>query len=254
MIIIPANPVVYRATISGLRISSVAGTAFLDACAGLVPYADGNHRIEIYDSAGRQLVGYLSAQGAGETLDVEKLTDPGFEAWTSASNLTSYTEGSQISVAQETTEIHGGSNSCKLTENGTGGIGGSTNNSLYQSGGTAGMMLKCSAWIKRSSGAAAFQIGTGYTIAASQASAADWTQVSGYATLVLSTYMCTMGAAAASNVFFVDDASCKQVLAPSTDGVTIVSTKGGAVPNFAAVNASFTLNAASYYCIVRKMR
>ena len=62
------SQVVYSGTISGLRISSVDGTAFIDACAALVPYADGNHLVEIYDASGRLLRGYLAAAGDGEDL------------------------------------------------------------------------------------------------------------------------------------------------------------------------------------------
>ena len=71
MIILFSQPVVYRGTISSLRISSVDGTAFLDNCAALVPYADGNHLVEIYDASGRMLRGYLGAAGTGETLGDE---------------------------------------------------------------------------------------------------------------------------------------------------------------------------------------
>ncbi|MGB3988660.1 MAG: hypothetical protein WBK67_03165, partial [Minisyncoccales bacterium] len=73
------NPVVYSGTISGLRISSVDGTAMLDACAALVPYADGSHLVEIYDASGRMLRGYLSAAGDGEDLGAETLV------WTNGS-------------------------------------------------------------------------------------------------------------------------------------------------------------------------
>jgi hypothetical protein len=51
-----------------------------------------------------------------------------------------------------------------------------------------------------------------------------------------------------------DDITIKQVLTPTTDGVTIVSTKGGGVFNFTYKNAGFVYNAASYYVIVRKVR
>ena len=46
----------------------------------------------------------------------------------------------------------------------------------------------------------------------------------------------------------------KQVLTPSSSGATIVSAKGGTTYNFAYKDTSFTYNAASYYCIVSKVR
>ena len=49
-------PTLITGTATGMRISSVDGTAFLDNCAALVPYADGNHLLN-YDSANRMLRG-----------------------------------------------------------------------------------------------------------------------------------------------------------------------------------------------------
>ena len=46
----------------------------------------------------------------------------------------------------------------------------------------------------------------------------------------------------------------KAITAPSSSGATIVSAKGGTTYNFAYKNTSFTYNAASYYCIVSKVR
>jgi hypothetical protein len=54
--------------------------------------------------------------------------------------------------------------------------------------------------------------------------------------------------------FTIADLAVKQVLTPSADGATIVSAKGGATANFQYKNASFTYNAASYYCLIRKAR
>jgi len=67
-----SSNVVYRATLTGLRISSVNGTALIDNAGATVPtLADGNHLIEIYDSAGLALKGYLKAAGDGEDLGAE---------------------------------------------------------------------------------------------------------------------------------------------------------------------------------------
>lgn len=50
------------------------------------------------------------------TEGAEKLTDPGLEAWTSATNLTSYTEtiAGTSTVNQDTVEMHGGANCARL--------------------------------------------------------------------------------------------------------------------------------------------
>ncbi|MFO8145407.1 MAG: hypothetical protein R6T89_06755 [Candidatus Syntrophosphaera sp.] len=64
---------VYSDTITGLRISAVDGTAFVDAAADITTYADGNHLLEIEDSLGNIASGVLSAQGSGETLGSEEI-------------------------------------------------------------------------------------------------------------------------------------------------------------------------------------
>ena len=69
--ILPSKKILYSGTITGLRISSVAEKSFLDACAALVPYADGESDIYIYDSVGEFLKATLKAQGTGETLSGE---------------------------------------------------------------------------------------------------------------------------------------------------------------------------------------
>jgi hypothetical protein len=61
----------YDATISGLRISAVDGTAFLDNCAAITGYADGAHLVRVFDSSNRLLTGVLAAQGSGETLGMD---------------------------------------------------------------------------------------------------------------------------------------------------------------------------------------
>ena len=52
----------------------------------------------------------------------------------------------------------------------------------------------------------------------------------------------------------IDNVSIRPVTAPSTDGITIVSGKGGTTYNFAYKDAAFAYNAASYYAIVKKVR
>jgi hypothetical protein len=70
--ILTGKQVKYRGTVTGLRISAVDGTAFIDNAGATIPtYADGNHQIEIYDSDNRILRGVLKAAGTGETLSDE---------------------------------------------------------------------------------------------------------------------------------------------------------------------------------------
>ena len=70
--ILTGKQVKYRGTVTGLRISAVDGTAFIDAAnSSITDLADGNHQIEIFDSVGRFLKGFLKLVGAGETLSDE---------------------------------------------------------------------------------------------------------------------------------------------------------------------------------------
>jgi hypothetical protein len=62
--------IVYKGTISDLRISAVDGTAFIDNCSAITTYADNAHRVEIYDSAGKRLVGIAKEAGSGESLEI----------------------------------------------------------------------------------------------------------------------------------------------------------------------------------------
>ena len=61
---------VFRGSLTGLRISAVDGTAFVDNAGATLPtYADGYHEISIYDSSGYELKGILKAQGTGENYE-----------------------------------------------------------------------------------------------------------------------------------------------------------------------------------------
>ena len=60
---------VHQSTLTGLRISAVDGTAFVDNGSALTPYADGNHQVSIFDSSGRELRGVLKAVGWGENYE-----------------------------------------------------------------------------------------------------------------------------------------------------------------------------------------
>ncbi len=70
---------VYSDTVSGLTIASADGTALIDNVAAIVAYMDGNHLVEIEDSAGNIISAILVSQGTGEvvgtTIDSGTLTE-----------------------------------------------------------------------------------------------------------------------------------------------------------------------------------
>lgn len=221
MLKLAPNPVVYRGTLAGLRISSVDGVALLDNCAALVPYADGLHRVEIYDSAGRQLVGYLSAQGAGETLSGDALSGWNFTSGWSPVAGASVVDANSFSNSTESKGIY---KAGILTIGALHKVvvDGSTTATVFDVIDTAGSLT--------------FVTGFG----------------TGYATPLANKnlYLRNKTGTGQTDITTLE---LYQVTAPSTDGVLIVSTKGGATRNFASVNASFVY-AASHYVVVRKMR
>jgi hypothetical protein len=221
-------PTLIKGTITGLRISAVDGTAFLDNCSALLPYADGNHRIEIYDASGRMLKGVLKAAGTGETLGDELQA-----GWTNSDSLpyeTFTSSGLDITEAAE-----------------TGVSGRAAGNSAM----TAGHLVKFGFSVTVNSGNISMSYyGKSATSAIAFAGQSDRIQMSagaqsGYQTLYVVNVYCGFRSEAAVN-FSISGYTNKQVLTPSSSGATIVSAKGGAIYNFASKDASFTYNAASY--------
>jgi hypothetical protein len=226
MILLPQK-VAYRGTISGLRISSVDGTAFLDACAALVPYADGSHLVEIYDASGRMLRGYLGAAGTGETLGTDVLAGWDFTSgWlavsgTTINDLNTFTtDGTAKGVCKEVL--------------------------------TAGVLYKRSYERTVSAGDNLFRTGSTGSLLV-DATDVGISTGSDYRTAYTPNLRVYLRSTSA-NQTDVTSLKCEQVLTPSTSGATIVSAKGGVTANFQYKNASFTYNAASYYCLIRRAR
>jgi hypothetical protein len=235
-------PTLITGTITGLRISSVNGTAFLDNCAALIPYADGNHQIEIYDSANRMLKGVLKAVGSGVTTSTVYTFDfsAGVDGWF-ASWITGYVVGSLVW---------------------------DTDHAVLTVAGNANSALRPS--IART---------LSMTVGALQFLEMDYSVVSGTAVITgeivggvfltsptntlsgTDTYITSQQTCAGPNynrlylyfngmdydfVLNINAVRVKAVTAPSSSGATIVSAKGGAIYNFTSKDASFTYNDASY--------
>jgi len=235
MLRLSPQPVAYRGTVTGLRISAVnggateSGGAFIDgANASITALADGLHSIEIFDSAGRMIKGVLKAAGSAEGLGTEIFDDTGFADDTKWDEGTGWLVASNVATATATNAL--------LTQNKS-----ITINRLYKfawdinsiTGGNVGTRLLGIS-------------GTYYGTTGSKV---------GYSTAI-DTQTSTVGFMNRISAFsgVIDNASLKQVLAPSTSGATIVSAKSGATYNFSYKNASFAYNAASYFVIVRTLR
>jgi len=240
MPIIPGReslPVVYRGTISSLRISSVDGTAFLDNCAALVPYADGNHLVEIYDASGRMLRGYLAAAGTGETYQTPVLDDDMSEDNTGnyIKNDCALTFDTDHYVMTQTNASHG------ITQNVLNSLYGLFRQTIVARLGTQANIALFNFPVTAPSSTLTGDYAT-YTYYVTQYLASPMQQ--GVFTYIGSNGLTT----------FIQGHQIAQVLTPSTSGATIVSAKGGETANFQYKNASFTYNAASYYCLIKRAR
>lgn len=235
-----AQSVVYRGTVTGLRISAVDGTAFVDNLpAGILALPlNGTNQIEIYDGAGMMIRGVLKAVGTGETLGSELVN-----VWTNhaVNPFETFTPGTG-------TDITSGINSAD-----TYGIAGK-NVAI-----PLGQLIRMAVTINTISGG---WNNYGFGISNHPDNAPSLfrlisTNAGTYQTMIVvgvgggpSIQAFTYGALDFSSSGF----SCTQVLTPSISGATIVSAKAGAVYNFGYKDANFTYNAAQYVCLIRKLR
>jgi len=214
---------VYKGTITGMRISAVDGTAFIDgANASVTALADGNHSIEIYDSSNRMLKGCLKAAGTSETLDGTKVANGTFDSDTLWGSHVNWTIADGVATAAN------------------------TNSNLQQTLVTTdGILLKSTFdWTH-----------TGGVLSADMES----TPASTYTTSGAKEFYRTVGTnkkirfygGSASGA--LDNVTSKQVLTPSALGATIVSAKAGETYNWTYKNPNFTYNAASYYVVIKKI-
>jgi hypothetical protein len=206
-------PTLITGTITGLRISAVDGTAFIDnAGATILTYADGNHRIEIYDSSNRMLKGVLKAAGTSATEGSDSART--FVAETGTPTIA----GDQITFSNA--------------------IEGVMESDYWINGG-----LYLVDWsIASYAGSGNFYLYGGGIVTTGISKSAN----GNYASYITSNSVNLRVASALGCSGIATINSIKQVLTPSASGVTIVSTKGGATQSFASKDASFTYNAASY--------
>lgn len=221
---------VYSDTITGLRISAVDGTAFVDEAAAITAYADGNHLLEIEDSLGNVASGVLSAQGSGEVLGTEQVS-----TWTNfMSSYETFSSSGQNIASAINTDSSGVAYAAVSVSTGelVKYIGDITINSGYFSN---GLLLR----LQRGAGTSAlFTRAAGshslYLTSVVDATSLEFTTTTGVD-------------------FSASNNSLKQVTAPSTSGAFIVSEIDGATQNFVSIPAGFTYNESSYICRVKKI-
>jgi hypothetical protein len=236
MFLLPTSQVKYKGTITGLRVSAVDGTAFIDgATSSVTDLADGNHSIEIYDSAGRMLRGVLKAAGTSEGLGSEEIV-----AWANAPS------GYEYETLTPNANGHDLDAIINSSATGRADFGSKTVSALYK--GVFNVTYTTGNGI---------QFGVGQGAGSFSPSVAMTTLAAGVNTVYVTNgtgIVNVLGIYNSVNVNGAMTASCKQVTAPSSAGATIVSAKAGETYNFSYKNASFTYNAASYYCIIRAIR
>lgn len=217
--------IVYSGTITGLRISSVAGTAFIDACADLVPYADAAHQIEIYDASARMLRGVLKAQGVAETLNTDVLAGFDFTSGWAPTRATVIDLNSFISTGSAGQDAY-----------------------LFKTStfAAAGRLYKSALVATATAGTVTFDNGNGAAYCLNNAT--------GYLTWGTNTSGVIKNVAAGNgSTTDVTTMTVQHVLTPSADGCTIQASKTDATENWGVVTSGFTYNP-SYAVIVRKLR
>jgi hypothetical protein len=216
---------VYSDTISGLRISAVDGTAFFDAGADLVAYADGNHLLEITDSGGKVLSAVIKAQGSGETVGSELVTNGTFDT------DSDWVKGTGWSISAG--EAHASGATDRIRQ-----FSIITNNTLYK------VAFEITSY---TSGTCRPVCGNGFR--------APESAVGSYVHYISSTevnnHFDFYGVALFTGS--IDNVSCKQVLSPSTSGATLVNEISGDTQNLFDVETGFAYNEASYTCTVKRI-
>lgn len=234
--LLKGQKVLYRGTVTGLRISAVDGTAFIDgANASITDLANGNNLIEVFDASGSMLRGFLKSQGVTEGLGDELVT-----GWTQ--------DGS---VPYNTLTVNANGHDIDSIIN-TGADLGRAISNLFM---TAGTLYRVVTDITLNSGTSPrlYSWRSGGTQTALTFNITD----ASYSYTALSTPFVDAGLSIYSINTDVNMSclfSVKQVLTPSSSGAVIISTKGGAVENWFYKNPSFTYNQAAYTVIVKAAR
>jgi len=209
------------------NLSIVDGKAFVtNPSVDLRPYI--GMKLSISDGS-KSLVGFGKAAGTGETLGDEILSDPTFDnasAWTVIQSGWSLSGGKGVKVSDATGRY------------------------MYETKPlTVGGLYKGHVTIDAISGSMSL-VFLGYSTFSTYKSVPGL--IEGYTTKTGPTLTNVgVNAGAASQTATIDDISAKQVLTPSSTGITIVSTKGGTTYNWAS-NGGINANAASYTITITK--
>ncbi len=244
--------------LANMRLSAVAGTAFVDfsSLGALAPYL--YHTLTITDSALKTLVGYIRAVGTGETT-LELIVNGDNEA-----AVNTFVEAARATNAQSNAVAHGGTYSEKVTSNGTPNNNfGTMSEAVSSNIATIGKLIKStSLWVYNPSIGGVGSLKSHYFLGGTSVYGTEnttkdtWIQFTlGYKTTVYSANYSSNFAGVRTDVitdptgkfFYTDDRSVLQVLTPSATGVTISSTAGGATYNWESQTSGFNYNDSAGY-------
>ncbi len=233
---IKPGPKGYSGTLSGFtcKLSTLNGRAFIltpsTSLAGFV-----NHKITL-TAGGKTLIGWIKAPGTGETLGVEKLSNPLF-----TDNVTGWAAANAATIAWAAGEL-------ELTITGAGGGFTQTVNGL-----ATGALYKRSATARSGTytGDMNFtNFGGSLAFGAVFTPVAVENTYSQYITATGTTDVFTLKrATTATGTGYYNAASEKQVLTPDTSGATIVSAQGGSTFNWTS-DDGIDPNSASFTAVI----
>ena len=197
----------------------------------------GTHLVEIYDSTGKAIAGVLGEQGTGETLGSEAITAVANGSTTYAfETLTINANGRDIDSAINTT---GSGFAYSNTFGSVGGLYKTICDITLNTGTSPDLYTKKSTGSINTAIKMALVDGDYYRTWATVGSNTD-NGICIYLTNKTSDLSLTW--------------SSKQVLTPSVQGCTIVSSKGGATERFKRIDTGFLFNSSSYTVIIKKLR
>lgn len=235
-------------TQANMRLSIINGTAFCDFSSASVLTDYLGYRLEVSDSAGKKLIGYIKAAGTGETYGSELIVNPTFDSNTSywylfgASAFDSVAGGQTNNYGRMTLAT---AQTLDLAVSLTSSFGTDVLTSL-------GGLYKTSCYMKNenaTAGALSIECQDFGTLNSSFEVATSWALTNVYATLRSSNnhYVGLGIFGSAGQKFGFDDVSAKQVTAPSSTGVTIVSAANGSTYNWISEESGFNRNDSSGY-------
>ena len=240
-----------RAVCDNTKISAAAGYAFIDFgdAAIFANHIASHSKLVITDSAGKKLVGYVKAAGTGETYGAEQAKNPTFDA-----DATSW---SQYGCTLTSSYPAGGGHNNDygiLTSKGSGEEHGTSPFILQSIIMPTGCLCTVGGHIKNGNKpnleVRIYKTADGHGRAVGFSSS-SWSEIRGYFTErgYKNFYIQAMRLSVANETVFIDEIFCRQVLTPSATGVTITSTPGGDIFDWASKDDDFNYYDASGYTI-----